>query len=323
MSTAGSSTAFWRIINKYRLHYIDKEYINLDGWYDYFVSTNSKLESISFTRESLIFPVVESNPFLESHISLDEVLISLNKCKNNKASGADSVSFEFLKNLPINSLEYLTYLFNRILEKEEMPSSWSNILLRMIFKKGDRVDPANYRHIALVNCITKVFTQILAGTLSNWVEDNKLLDEWQAGFRRGRSTTDHIFTLNAMIQIRLSSSGAKLFVLFINFRSAFPSVSHGLLWEKLHKLGLEKKIFSILKDLYGKANIAVKGREGISVPVRVRGGVLQGEVMSPILFCLFIADFKSFLIQEGVRGVSVDHLTEILLLAYADDIAVN
>lgn len=44
-------------------------------------------------------------------------------------------------------------------------------------------------------------------------------------------------------------------------------------------------------------------------------------MFSPILFCLFIADFKEFLEKEGNRGVLVNHLTDILILAYADDSA--
>lgn len=44
--------------------------------------------------------------------------------------------------------------------------------------------------------------------------------------------------------------------------------------------------------------------------------------MSPLLFACFIADLKGFLEAEGVRGVSWNHLLEIILLAYADDIAI-
>lgn len=49
-------------------------------------------------------------------------------------------------------------------------------------------------------------------------------------------------------------------------------------------------------------------------------GVLQGEILSPIRFSLFIADLETYLQNKGIRGVSIDHQSELLNLAYADDL---
>lgn len=91
---------------------------------------------------------------------------------------------------------------------------------------------------------------------------------------------DNIFTLNSIIQIRLNLNRGKLFAFFVDFGS-----SHGLLWEKLHKLGAGSKIIRVLNNLYDKATVAVKRTNGYSRATRVTRGVLQGEVMSSILFC--------------------------------------
>lgn len=212
-------------------------------------------------------------------------------------------------------------MFNKIWNLGIVPDTWAEINLRMLYKKGDKKDSSNYRPIALVNCITTIFTQILTRRLSDWVDFENLLPEHQAGFRKKRSCADHIFTLNAIIQIRLNASRGQLFVLFVDFKSAFPSVCHDLLWEKLYRLGAGDKIVKILKSLYSRATVAVKGTSGVSKPILVTKGVLQGESMSPLLFSLFISDFEEFLRAEGVREVSVDQLTEIIVLAFADDIA--
>lgn len=45
-------------------------------------------------------------------------------------------------------------------------------------------------------------------------------------------------------------------------------------------------------------------------------------MLSPSIFNLYIADIENYLNNKGIRGVSINHLTEILLLAYADDIAI-
>ena len=171
-----------------------------------------------------------------------------------------------------------------------------------------------------MNCISKIFTQILYTRINKFCENYKVLPEWQNGFRQKRSCLYNIFILNSITQIHLNKERGKVYALFVDFSKAFDSVSHNLLWHKLSKKGISSKIINILKDLYSKANMVVKNDYGISFPVKITKGVLQGEILSPILFAIFIADLENFFMEKGIPGVSVNHLKEVLLLAYADDI---
>ena len=72
---------------------------------------------------------------------------------------------------------------------------------------------------------------IINKIVNYWAEKNKKIPEWQAAFREGRGTSEHIFALNAMIQNQLRKKGGKLYALFVDLKGAFPSVSHELLWK--------------------------------------------------------------------------------------------
>ena len=65
--------------------------------------------------------------------------------------------------------------------------------------------------------------------------------------------------------------------------------------------------------------------EGDTKSFPVSEGVLQGELISPLLFALYISDiddiFKT-LESQGIRGISVNHQTSIHILAYADDLVI-
>lgn len=92
-----------------------------------------------------------------------------------------------------DNIDYLHSLFNMILEYEHIPTDWSQSKIACIYKKGDRKDPNNYcGTIALINCLTKFFTQLLNARINDWAEKGKLIPEEQAGFRKGRGCIDHI-----------------------------------------------------------------------------------------------------------------------------------
>lgn len=98
----------------------------------------------------------------------------------------------------------LKNLFNNILDTGIVPSSWGKTILCPIHKSGSIQDPSNFRGIALINTMYKIFSIILNKRLYRWVEQNGKLDEAQAGFRAGYSTVDNIFSLSAVVQKYLS-----------------------------------------------------------------------------------------------------------------------
>jgi len=72
-----------------------------------------------------------------------------------------------------------------------VPSDWSKMLLAPIHKKGDKLDPANYRAIALLSIPGKVFNRVILNRMSEKCEE--FLSNQQFGFRKNRGTVDAIF----------------------------------------------------------------------------------------------------------------------------------
>ena len=65
---------------------------------------------------------------------------------------------------------------------------------------------------------------ILTDRLNSWAEDNQIIVEEQAGFRKGYSTVDNIFVLHSIIQHYLQRK-RKVYVAFVDFKKAFDTVS--------------------------------------------------------------------------------------------------
>ena len=177
---------------------------------------------------------------LEKEISESEVKDAIKALKNDKAAGPDRLCSEFYKCADTYVIHFLTSYFNELFNFGKFPSEWSEAIIQPIHKKGDVNLPNNYRGISLLNISSKMYSYILNKRLTLWVENNNLISEMQAGFRKKYSTIDHIFTLFALIKKQLSNN-QKLYVAFIDFQKAFDLVDRNLLWSILKKHGIQGK----------------------------------------------------------------------------------
>ena len=107
-----------------------------------------------------------------------------------------------------------------------IPTQWACENIIPIYKnKGARTEPQNYRTITLLGCLGKLFTDNINNRLHNYADSVQLILENQAGFRKGLSTLDHIFSLYTVIEL-LKMSKKKLYCAFIDFEKAFDFVRH-------------------------------------------------------------------------------------------------
>ena len=173
---------------------------------------------------------------LQVDIMQPEVLDAIRALKNNKAPGPDGLSGDFYKYAAPCVVEFLTQYFNKLFDTGTFPLGWSEAVIQPIHKKGDINSPDNYRG----NVSGKLYSYILNKRLTTWLEDNRLINETQAGFRKGYSTVDHVFTLLALIQKQVLTHG-KLYAAFIDFKKAFDFVDRNRLWDVLRKKWCEGK----------------------------------------------------------------------------------
>ena len=130
--------------------------------------------------------------------------------------------------------------------------------------------------------------------------------ETQAGFRRGRGASDHLFTLNQILS-NASEFDTPTHTCFIDLRKAYDTVNRPALWRILTKSGLSGKLQRLIQELHSNSQSTVKAYGSISEPFSINNGVHQGCVLAPALFNLFL-----------------DHVVYqfIQILLYADDMAI-
>ena len=314
---------FWKIINSMEPKSQEKN-VNIDDFYDFFKGEDNLIDyEPDFGNE---ININDDDEILNVKITSQEILRCVKHLKNNKACGTDYILNEYIKASIDIMMPVYVNLFNLILDSGAFPSSWLEGIIRPIYKKkGDTSNPENYRPITILSCFGKLFTSVLNLRLNDFVEHNDSLEENQAGFRKGYATSDHIFTLHAMVEI-LKSRKKKLFCTFVDFKKAFDNVWRPGLWHKLLHTGVDGKILRIIRSMYQgiKSKISICGQETIFFSIVT--GLRQGENLSPVLFSLFINDLEDYLTQHGCEGIRLEYddeeltvLAKLLILLYADD----
>lgn len=221
-------------------------------------------------------------------------------------------------------MPYLLALFNYIYDHGLFPEDWCRSITTPIHKGGAVNNPKNHRAVCLINCLCKIFMNILTMRLTSWAEANDVIDESQAGFRKDYSMTDNMFSLHALVQKYLCRPKGRFYCIFVDFKRAFDSIQHANLWYSLERIGIAQnsKFLKIFKSMYSQLKSCVKIQNGLTRYFECYLGTQQGCVISPIIFSLFINNLISYLKSECDRGVFVsNHLQDLIALMFADDVA--
>ena len=83
-----------------------------------------------------------------------------------------------------------------------------------------------------------------------------LCDE-KNGFRKGRSTIDHVSSLTNIIETRKKHKLAT-FCEFIDFRKASDFIDRSLLWDKLKSKGFQGNMLHAIQSLYKSVSSCVR-----------------------------------------------------------------
>jgi len=150
-----------------------------------------------------------------------------------------------------------------------------------IHKKSDETDCQNYRGIALLSVIYKVFAKILAKRLRPYTEQI-ILDD-QCGFRRDRSNMDQIFALRSILG-KCYEYNIALHQLFIEFKQAYDSINREKLILILEAFKIPTKLINLIGMALRNTTGRVKLQNMMTEEFEINKGLRQVDALSTQLF---------------------------------------
>ena len=139
----------------------------------------------------------------------------------NKASGGDGIPVKLFQILKDDAVKVLHSVCQQIWKTQQWPQDRKRSVFIPISKEGNAKECSNYRTIAFISHASKVMLKILQAKLQQNV--NHEFPDVQAGFRKGRGTTDQIANIRWIIE---KARKFQKNIYFIDYAKAFDCVDH-------------------------------------------------------------------------------------------------
>jgi hypothetical protein len=285
----------------------------LDRWKEHFDELlNEGAEELGTVSRRQLYDEEDGKELSEP--CLEEVKSAISSLKNNKSPGDDSLAAELFKAGGEHLWKAMHELICRVWSEERLPNEWKTAVICPIFKKGCKLDCKNYRGISLLPTAYKILSIILSERLKPLMED--FIRPYQAGFRRGMSTTDQIFCIRQIIQ-KSFEMNTETDHLFIDFKAAYDSIDREQLWTLMAEFGFPKKLIRLLKATLSEVVNCVKVEGILSGYFKTKIGLRQGDGLSTMLFNIAL---EGVIRRAEIQTSGSIFTKSIQLLAFADDI---
>ena len=184
------------------------------------------------------------DPALNGPFSVKDVKLARDKSELNKSPSDDDVLNEMLKRGGQTLLLSLTIFINLLWILEVTPLIWKTVVMKPMYKKGSLLDPLNYRPIALLSNLFKLYERVIDKRIRAVI----LIALEQCGFRPGFSTEVALLRLSLLIQHQ-SASGGELWLAFLDLEQAFERAWRmGILYQ-LWAAGVRGKCWRVITEM--------------------------------------------------------------------------
>ena len=244
-----------------------------------------------------------------------DVSDSLKKVKLGKSAGIDGLAAEHFVYSHERISVHLAMLFTSMLTHGYLPDAFmtTSIIPILKNKNGDTSAKNNYRPIAIVTAMSKIFELCLATVM----DAHLVTSDNQFGFKQKHSTDLCIYTVKSSVQY-YNYYNSPVYTCFLDASKAFDRVNHWTMFKKLILRGVPIIIVRMLCFWYRSQQLCIQWGKTRSSFFTISNGVRQGGILSPKLFSVYMDDLSNLLISSGI-GCFLDKVC-FNHVFYADDL---
>ena len=168
--------------------------------------------------------------------------------KPKTSTGFDSISCKILKILVNEVSPALVVSINQCLHNNVFPDQLKIAKIIPLYKKKGAISQfENWRPIALLPVMSKVYERVIFNQIYDYFILNSLFSTSQYGFRSKSSTEDAILDFQDKIKELLNRRETP-FSVFLDLSKAFDTIDHNILLDKLYHYGFSQQAQALLRS---------------------------------------------------------------------------
>lgn len=241
-------------------------------------------------------------------ISMQELKSALSSTLES-SPGEDQITYSMIKHAHPTLLEHLLHLYNKIFLEHVFPAAWLIAIIIAILKpaKNHKI-LNNYRPISLIDVPCKLLEKIINNRLIWVLETQGFIAPDQSGFRKNRSTSDHLVRLETDLRAALNQR-LHTIAIFFDLQKAYDTAWRYGVLRALYDFGIRGSLPIYLSNFLSNRSLKVRVSSAYSRTVPVLEGIPQGSVLSCTCFLIAINSITAN-IPRSVRSLLyVDDLT--------------
>lgn len=239
----------------------------------------------------------------------DEVSCTI-KLLRNSAPGIDNISVKDLKLFNTEVSPIIRHLYNKVIETGRYPNAFKKAIVVPLNKSGDTTNAGDYRPISILTAYNKIIEKILYKKLSEFLTKYKILSDNQFGFRPKSNTECAVIEMTETIKKAIDAKKV-ISATFLDLKKAFDLVHHKTLIQVLHLSGIRGSMLDVIESYLTSRTQVVKVNDKFSESIKIEHGVIQGSILSSLLFNIFINSVASL---KGIHGRIIMYADDIVLL---------
>jgi hypothetical protein len=126
----------------------------------------------------------------------------------------------------------------------------------------------------------------------------KVIGNYQCGFRYGKSNTDQIYTLQQILE-KTRKYNIETHHLFIDFRTAYDSINRNQLYIAMKEFNFANKLTRLVKLTMENSQCHIKLESELSKPLNTTNGLRQGNSLLACL--LFNTALEKVIRNSGIQ----------------------